>query len=398
MKNKYFEREGLSAKIGQYGAMKKTKKTVSAEDNKKELFAALVAMGKEKGIPAQSIADKIATAITVAAKRDYGNCDVVHCNIDLEKEIFRVYIQKEVVDEVEKPYEQITLDEAKLYNPNAKIGDFVEIDRDTHDFGRIVAQSAKHVIRQGIREAEHEIVLEEFSAQKKEIVTATVENVDAHTGNVTLKIGKSDAVLPRSEQMPTDRFTDGQLIKIFIVDVRVTEKGPKIMISRTHADFVRRLFETEVPEIYDGTVEVKAISREAGSRTKMAVYSKDENVDPIGACIGPKGARVAAIVEELGGEKIDIVRYSDDIAAFVSEALSPANVVGVQIIDEENKKCRVTVPDHQLSLAIGNKGQNARLAAKLTGWNIDIRPESGYYGDDEDVDEETKPAEEQGEE
>lgn len=373
----------MSAKIGQYGTMKKTKKTASALDTKKELFAALEAMGKEKGIPAQSIADKIANAITVAAKRDYGNCDVVHCNIDVEKEIFRVYIRKEVVEEVMSPYEEITLDAAKLYNPNATIGDFVEIERDTHDFGRIVAQSAKHVIRQGIREAEHEIVLEEFSSKNNEIVTAQVANVDARTGNATLRIGKSDAVLPRSEQLPTDHFTDGQLIKIYIVDVLVTEKGPKIMISRTHAGFVRRLFETEVPEIFDGTVEVKAISREAGSRTKMAVFSKDENVDPIGACIGPKGARVAAIVEELGGEKIDIVRYSDDIAAFVSEALSPANVVGVEIIDEENKKCRVTVPDHQLSLAIGNKGQNARLAAKLTGWNIDIRPESGYYGDDE---------------
>ena len=226
------------------------------------------------------------------------------------------------------------------------------------------------------------MVLEEFQSKNSEIVSATVTSIDPVTGNATLKIGKSDAILPRSEQVPNETLVEGQIIKVYIVDVRETEKGPKIMISRTHPGFVRRLFEMEVPEIFDGIVEIKAVSREAGARTKMAVYSKDENVDPIGACIGPKGQRVSTIVEELGGEKIDIVKYSDDITAFVSEALSPASVVSVEIIDEAAKSCRASVPDHQLSLAIGNKGQNARLAAKLTGWKIDIRPESGYYGEE----------------
>lgn len=340
-------------------------------------------METEKGIPAQYIAEKIAAAIIVAAKHDYDGCDVVHCDIDVASEKFRVYIQKQVVEEVENPNEEMTLDEAKLYDTTAVVGGFVQIERDTHDFGRIVAQTAKHVIRQGIREAEHSMVLQEFRSKNNEILTATVANVDPKSGNVTLTIGKNEAVLPRAEQVPGEVLVENQMIKIYIVDVRDTEKGPKIMISRTHPGLVKRLFETEVPEIYDGIVEIRAISREAGSRTKMAVYSKDENVDPIGACIGPKGARVAAVVDELGGEKIDIIKYSDDVAAFISEALSPANVVSVEVVDEEAKACRVTVPDHQLSLAIGNKGQNARLAAKLTGWKIDIRPESGYYGEDE---------------
>lgn len=366
-----------------YGTMKKTTKKAK-NDFKNEFFAALKDMEKERGIPAQYIAEKISAAIVVAAKRDYDGCDVVNCDIDVDKDIFRVYIRKQVVEEVENAYEQMTLDEAKNYVPAAKIGDFVEIDRDTHDFGRIVAQTAKHVIRQGIREAEQGIVLQEFQSKHNEIVTATVTSIDPKSGNVTLSMGKGEAILPKAEQVPGEVLVEDQMIKIYIMDVRQTEKGPKVMISRTNAGLVKRLFETEVPEIFDGTVEIKAITREAGSRTKMAVFSKDEDVDPIGACIGPKGSRVATIVDELGGEKIDIVKYSEDVAAFVSEALSPANVVKVDILDEEEKKCQVTVPDHQLSLAIGNKGQNARLAAKLTGWKIDIRPESGYYGEDEE--------------
>ena len=361
--------------------MKKTSKQ-SKQDYINEFFAALRIMESEKGIPAQHIAEKIASAITVAAKHDYNNLDTVYCDIDVEKELFRVYTRKEVVEEVELPEDQMTLDEAKAINPNAKIGDFIERERDTRDFGRIVAQTAKHVIRQGIREAEHGIVLQEFQSKNNEIVTATVANVDPKTGNITLTIGKNEAVLPKSEQIPGETFVENQLVKIYIFAVHETEKGPKVMISRTNAGFVKRLFETEVPEIYDGTVEIKSVIREAGSRTKMAVYSKDENVDPIGACIGPKGARVAAIVDELGGEKIDIVKYSDDVSEYVSQALSPANVLSVEILDEEQKKCRVTVPDNQLSLAIGNKGQNARLAVRLTGWKIDIRPESGYYGEE----------------
>ncbi len=372
----------MSANFGRhYGTMKKNTKA-SKQDSRNEFFEALRVMEKEKGIPAQYIAEKISNAIIVAAKRDYDGCDVVHCDIDVELDLFRVYIRKQVVEEVENPYEQMTLDEAKNYMPSANIGDYVDIERDTHDFGRIVAQTAKHVIRQGIREAEQGMVLQEFQSKNNEIITANVTSIDPKTGNVTLSIGKSEAILPRAEQVPGEVLNENQMIKVYIVDVRETEKGPKIMISRTHPGLVKRLFETEVPEIYEGVVEIKAISREAGSRTKMAVFSKDENVDPIGACIGPKGARVATIVDQLGGEKIDIVKYSDDISAFISEALSPANVVGVEVLDEEAHSCRVTVPDQQLSLAIGNKGQNARLAAKLTGWKIDIRPESGYFGED----------------
>ncbi len=350
----------------------------------KEFFEALRLMEKEKGIPAEFLAEKIANAIVVAERRDYNGLDIVHCDIDVEKEKIDVYVVKEVVENIDPEHEaeQIILEDALKCSKKAVVGGTVNVKLNTKNFGRIVAQTAKHVIRQGIREAEHGMVLEEFQSKNSEIVSATVTSIDPVTGNATLKIGKSDAILPRSEQVPNETLVEGQIIKVYIVDVRETEKGPKIMISRTHPGFVRRLFEMEVPEIFDGIVEIKAVSREAGARTKMAVYSKDENVDPIGACIGPKGQRVSTIVEELGGEKIDIVKYSDDITAFVSEALSPASVVSVEIIDEAAKSCRASVPDHQLSLAIGNKGQNARLAAKLTGWKIDIRPESGYYGEE----------------
>ncbi|MEG2083594.1 MAG: transcription termination factor NusA, partial [Oscillospiraceae bacterium] len=242
----------------------------------------------------------------------------------------------------------------------------------------------KHVIRQGIREAEREQLCEELQSKKGEIITATVMRIDNRKGAAVLEIGNSEALLPKSEKVPNEILEDGDHVKVYVVDVAVTDRGPKIMISRTHPGLVKRLFENEVPEIFDGTVEIRGISREAGMRTKIAVCSKDDNVDPRGACIGPRGSRVAHIVEELGGEKIDIVLYNDDPEIYISEALSPASVVGVEIIDPEARVCRVTVPDHQLSLAIGNKGQNARLAARLTGYKIDIRPESGYYGEGEE--------------
>ena len=259
----------------------------------------------------------------------------------------------------------------------------MDIPLDTKQFGRIVAQTAKHVIRQGIREAERGQVLQEFKDHDKELVTAVIQRIDPKTGNATVTIGKNEAVLPRTEQMPEEVLTEGDHVKVYVIDVKETEKGPKVMISRTHAGLVRRLFENEVPEIYDGTIQVRAIAREAGSRTKMAVWSENSEIDAVGACIGQRGARVNRIVEELGGEKIDIVRYSDDPVAFISEALSPAKVLGVEIEEGETKACRATVPDSQLSLAIGNKGQNVRLAARLTGWKIDIRPESGFYGEEE---------------
>ena len=222
----------------------------------------------------------------------------------------------------------------------------------------------------------------EFQNRQYDIVTATVLRHDLKKGSVTLEIGKNEAILPKAEQVPGEEYNDGDRIKVYVVDVSNGEKGPRMMISRTHPGLVKRLFEMQVPEIYDGTVEIKAISREAGSRTKIAVYSKDPNVDAVGACIGPKGARVSSIVDELGGEKIDVIKYSEDPAEFISAALSPAEVLGVDIEEESPKSCKVTVPDNQLSLAIGNKGQNARLAARLTGWKIDIRPESGFYGEE----------------
>ncbi|MBQ1231890.1 MAG: transcription termination/antitermination protein NusA, partial [Clostridia bacterium] len=226
--------------------------------------------------------------------------------------------------------------------------------------------------------------LAEFQSRNRELVTAVVQRIDPKTGNASLSIGHSEAMLPKAEQVPGEVLKEGDHIKVYIVDVKDTEKGPKVMLSRTHPGLVKRLFENEVPEIYDGTIEIKAISRQAGSRTKMAVWSENSEIDAVGACIGPKGARVNTIVEELAGEKIDIVKYSEDPAAFVSEALSPSKVVSVEIISEEPRSCRATVPDSQLSLAIGNGGQNVRLAVKLTGWNIDIRPESGFYGEDEE--------------
>ena len=350
----------------------------------KEFFEALRLMEKEKGVPAQSLAEKIENAIVVAERREYDGLDIVTCKIDVEKEKIDVYVTKEVVESIdpERPEaEQILLDEALLHSKRAQVGKEVKIKLNPKNFGRIIAQTAKHVIRQGIREAEHGLLLQEFQSKHSEVESATVMSVDPITGNATITVGKSEAILPRGEQIPGEVLEEGQIIKIYIVDVKETEKGPKIMISRTHPGFVKRLFETEVPEIFDGIVEIKAVSREAGMRTKMAVYSKDENVDPIGACIGPKGQRVASVVSNLNGEKIDIVKYSEDVSAFISEALSPASVVSVEIVDEAQKSCRASVPDHQLSLAIGNKGQNARLAAKLTGWKIDIRPESGYYGE-----------------
>lgn len=345
----------------------------------KEFFEAVKMLTAEKGIPEDYLYEKISAAIVVAAKHDYNGKDIVHCDIDPEKQKVKVYVTKNVVDEIEDPDTDITLEQAQLIRKSAKVGKPIDIPLKTKDFGRIVAQTAKHVIRQGIREAERGQMLREFQSKNQELLSAKVSRIDPVTGNVTLEIGKSEAVLPRAEQVPGEVFTEGDMTKIFVIDVKEGTKGPKIMISRTHPGLVRRLFETEVPEIFDGTIEIKSISREAGSRTKIAVFSKDDDVDPVGACIGPRGQRVSNIVDALGGEKIDIVKYSEDPAEFVAAALAPSDVVSVEVLDEDAKTCRATVPDDQLSLAIGNKGQNVRLAAKLTSWKIDIKPESGFY-------------------
>ncbi len=345
----------------------------------KEFFEAVKMLESEKGISADYLYEKIAGAIIVAAKHDFNGKDIVHCDIDPEKEKIKVYARKNVVEEIEDPDTDLTLEEAQAIRKSAKVGKTIDIPIKTKDLGRIVAQTAKHVLRQGIREAERGKQLQEFQSKNQELVTAKVTRVDPITGNATVEIGKTTAILPKSEQVPGEELVADMQVKIFVVDVREGGKGPKIMISRTHPGLVRRLFETEVPEIYDGTIEIKSVSREAGSRTKIAVFSKDEDVDAVGACIGPKGQRVTNIVEALGGEKIDIVEYSEDNAKFIAAALAPSDVCEVEILDETEKCCRATVPDDQLSLAIGNKGQNVRLAAKLTGWKIDIKPESGFY-------------------
>lgn len=345
----------------------------------KEFFDAVKMLVAEKGISEEYLYEKISSAIIVAAKHDYNGRDIVHCDIDPEKQKIKVYVRKNVVDEIKDPYTDLTLEQAQLIRKSAKVGGTVDIPLKTKNFGRIVAQTAKHVIRQGIREAERGQLLEEFRSKNQELITAKVERIDPETGNLTLEIGKNTAVLPKSEQVPGEHFTVDESIKVFVVDVKEAGKGPKIMISRTHPGMVRRLFEQEVPEIYDGTIEIKSISREAGSRTKIAVYSNEEDVDPVGACIGPKGQRVANIVNVLGGEKIDIIKFSDDVGEYIAASLAPSEVCSVEIIDEEAKSCRAVVPDAQLSLAIGNKGQNVRLAARLTGWKIDIKPESGFF-------------------
>lgn len=356
--------------------------------NNNEFFDALAMLEKEKGIPAEYLVEKIQAAILNAVKRDYGVMDNASVEIDMATQRFGVSIRKEVVEEVENPGTQITLEEAEKYSSRARNDGFVDIALETREFGRIAAQAAKHIIRQGIREAERGQMLQEFQSKEHEIITARVLKVDRVRESVTLEVGKSESILPKAEQVPGEVLHEGDRIKVYIVDVSATDRGPKILISRTHPGFVKRLFEMEVPEIYDGTVEIKSISREAGSRTKLAVWSKDENVDPVGACIGPKGARVNNIIEELGGEKIDVIKYSEDPAEYVAAALAPAKVVEVEILDGELRSCRASVPDAQLSLAIGNKGQNARLAARLTGYKIDIRPESGYFGEEKEPSEE----------
>jgi N utilization substance protein A len=341
-----------------------------------EFFEALQMLEREKGIKADYLIEKISNAILIAVKKDYEVADNVTIIIDPDSFRFNVSITKMVVDIIETPETEILLDEAIAYDPNAKIGFPCVMHLDPKKFGRIAAQTAKHVIRQGIREAERSQLMEQFQEKVCEIVTAVVNKVEPGTGNATVEIDHNEFMLFKNDQLPGDDLHEGDRIKVYVVDVVNLDKRASLKISRTHKVLVKRLFELEVPEIFDGTIEVKSISREAGSRTKIAVTSKNPDVDPIGACIGPKGSRISSIVEELGGEKIDIVRYSEDDAQFIKEALSPATVTDVQILPGEEKACRVTVPDTQLSLAIGNRGQNAKLAAKLTGYKIDIRSEN----------------------
>ena len=328
-----------------------------------EIFAALAMLEKERGIPQSFMMGKIIQALTTAYKRDHEGVEYVVVDVDEEKKDLKMYVQKEIVEEVENPASQISLEEAKRISAK-------------NELGGSAAGNGKQVIIQGLREAEHGMIYDEWGSKQHEILTGTVSRIDPRNGNVILRIGSgseaTEAVLTMNEQVPGEELHEGQMVKVYLVEVRRSTRGPQVMISRTHPGLVKRLFELEVPEIYDGTVEVRSIAREAGNRTKIAVWSEDPNVDAIGACVGPRGQRVNAIVDELRGEKIDIVKYSEDPAEFIAAALAPADVVSVQLADE-GKACRVTVPADQLSLAIGKEGQNARLAARLTGYKIDIK-------------------------
>ena len=341
-----------------------------------EIFAALAMLEKERGIPQSFMMGKIIQALTTAYKRDHEGVEFVVVDVDEEKKDLKMYVQKEIVEEVENPASQISLEEAKRISAKNELGGMVNFPVESVEFGRIAAGNGKQVIIQGLREAEHGMIYDEWGSKQHEILTGTVSRIDPRSGNVMLRIGTgteaTEAVLTMNEQVPGEELHEGQMVKVYLGAVRRSTRGPQVLISRTHPGLVKRLFELEVPEIYDGTVEIRSIAREAGNRTKLAVWSEDPNVDPIGACVGPRGQRVNAIVDELRGEKIDIIKYSEDPAEFIAAALSPADVVSVQLSDE-GKACRVTVPADQLSLAIGKEGQNARLAARLTGYKIDIK-------------------------
>lgn len=359
-----------------------------------EFIEALEELEREKGIAMDVLIEALEAALISAYKRNFGSLQNVRVHIDRETGEIKVFARKTVLDKVEDDRSEISLEEARVKDSRYELEDIVEVEVTPRDFGRIAAQTAKQVVVQRIREAERGIIYEEFSSREGDIVNGIVQRQDQK--NVYIDLGKTEAILAPTEQIPGEEYRHSDRIKTYIVEVRKTTKGPQILVSRTHPGLLKRLFELEVPEIHDGTVELKSVAREAGARSKIAVYSKDENVDPVGACVGPKGMRVQTIVSELKGEKIDIVKWSQDPAKFVANALSPAKVVSV-VIYEDDKIARVVVPDYQLSLAIGKEGQNARLAAKLTGWKIDIKSESqmetlrqeyealgeeGYYGEE----------------
>ena len=338
-----------------------------------ELLQALHDLGKEKGIEPEIILEAVEAALISAYKKNFGSAQNVQVNIDSVKGEFHVYTCYNVVEEVSNEKTEISLEEAQKRNPGYQVGDVINEEVTPRNFGRIAAQTAKQVVVQRIREAERGMIYNEFSERESDIVTGTVQRIENR--NYYIDLGKIEAVLGPNEQIPGESYEMFERIKAYIVEVRKSAKGPQIMVSRTHPGLLKRLFELEVPEIQDGVVEIKSVAREAGYRSKLSVYSHDENVDCIGACIGAKGARVQAIVDELRGEKIDIVKWNEDPSIYISNALSPAKVLDVQV-NEDEKKAQVIVPDYQLSLAIGREGQNARLAAKLTGWKIDIKSES----------------------
>lgn len=339
-----------------------------------EIVEALKQLEKEKGISQEVIMEAIENSLVAACKRDFGKADNVKVSMDRKTAEISVFAEKTVVDHVEDPVVEISLEKARMINGQYQLGDVVNVEITPKDFGRIAAQHARSVIVQKIKEEERKVVFNHFYCKEKDIVTGVVQRYVGNNISISLD-DKTDALLTENEQVPGEVFKPTDRIKLYIIEVKETNKGPKILVSRTHPELVKRLFEKEVAEVQDGTVEIKSIAREAGSRTKIAVWSNDENVDPVGACVGLNGARVNAIVNDLKGEKIDIINWDEDPAVLIENALSPSKVVSV-VVNEEEKSARVVVPDYQLSLAIGKEGQNARLAARLTGYKIDIKSES----------------------
>lgn len=354
-------------------ARKTTKAKAKATDPGQEFLMTLRELGKEKGIDEEVLFEAIEAALISAYKRNFSAKENVSVTLSRETGHYHVYALKQVVEEAENDITEISFARARAIKPDYEIGDEIEIEVTPADFGRVAAQTAKQVVVQRIREAERGIIYEEYMERESDIITGIVQRVEK--GNVFVDLGKTEAILTPSEQIPTENYTHGMRIKAFVVEVKKTNKGPQIVVSRTHPGLLKRLFELEVPEIQEGVVEIKSVAREPGNRSKIAVWSKDENVDPVGACVGHRGMRVQAIVDELGSEKIDIVKWNEDSATYIANALSPAKVVSVAV-NEEERVSRVVVPDYQLSLAIGKEGQNARLAAKLTSWKIDIKSET----------------------
>ena len=368
----------------------------------KELMGALDELEREKNISKETLLDAIEQSLIQAYKNHFGKADNVHVTINRETGDFSVYADRRVVEFVEDPAEEVSLVEAQKQNTNAEVGDILKVPVHSDKFGRIATQNAKNVILQKIREEERKAIYSEYYSMEKDVVTGIVQRYVGK--NISINLGKADAILTENEQVKGEVFKPTERIKVYILEVKSTPKGPKIMVSRTHPELVKRLFEAEVTEVKDGIVEIKSIAREAGSRTKIAVYSNDPDVDPVGACVGMNGARVNAIVSELRGEKIDIINWNENPAMLIENALSPAKVISV-IADGEEKSAKVVVPDYQLSLAIGKEGQNARLAARLTGFKIDIKSETqaresgefmDYENDYEDYDEEYEEGYEEG--
>ena len=356
----------------------------------KELMGALDELEREKNISKETLLDAIEQSLIQAYKNHFGKADNVHVTINRETGDFSVYVDRKVVEFVEDPAEEVSLVEAQKQNTNAEVGDILKVPVHSDKFGRIATQNAKNVILQKIREEERKVLFDQYHGNEKEVVTGIVQRVVGH--NVSVNLGKADAILAENEQVKGETFKPTERIKVYILEVKDTPKGPRILVSRTHPGLVKRLFESEVAEVKDRTVEIKSIAREAGSRTKLAVWSNDPDVDPVGACVGVNGARVSAIVNELRGEKIDIINWDENPAILIENALSPAKVIAV-MADPDEKTALVVVPDYQLSLAIGKEGQNARLAARLTGFKIDIKSETqaresgDFYDYDEDDDE-----------